>query len=84
VEVHGARAGERVVLNQNWDPGWRASVGRAENWKDTVSEVLPGGEETIVFRYRPPTFWPGVCVLLLTCAAIVWRWRRVRRYASRA
>lgn len=71
VEVHGARAGERLVLNQNWDPGWRAAGLKTEDWHDTVSATLPAADATVVFRYRPLTFWPGVLVFVATCAGLL-------------
>ncbi|MGH7293368.1 MAG: hypothetical protein ACRELB_00475 [Polyangiaceae bacterium] len=81
VEVHGAQAGHRVVLDQNYDPGWTANGARSENFHDTVSATLPAGDATVVFRYRPLTLWPGVAVFVLTCAALVWAYVRARRRA---
>jgi len=79
VEVHGAQAGEHVVLNQNWDPGWSASGRQLENWEDTVSADLHEPDATVVFRYRPPTFWPGVLVFFVTLGWIGWAYRHARR-----
>ena len=79
VEIHGARPGERVVLNQNYDPGWSANGRRAEEWHDTVSAPIQGTDSTFVFRYRPPTFWPGVLVSVASCAGIAWAYVLVRR-----
>jgi hypothetical protein len=79
VEVHGAQAGEHLVLNQNYDPGWSASGRKLENWKDTLSAGLDAADATVVFRYRPPTFWPGVSLLLVTMGWIGWAYRRARR-----
>ena len=84
VEVHGALAGEHVVLNQNYDPGWIANGTTSLDWKDTVSAPLSAPDETIVFRYRPPTFLLGIGLFLLTCGAIGWVWNRTRRSASNA
>jgi hypothetical protein len=78
VEVHAAQAGVHVVLNQNWDEGWSANGTRALNWSDTVAAPLSAPEETIVFRYRPPTFLPGIGIFLLTCGIIGWAWNRSR------
>jgi hypothetical protein len=84
IDVHGAQAGERLVLNQNWDPGWRASGGDAGEWRDTVSAVLYKGDGTVVFRYRPPTFWPGVGIFGATAAAIAAVYIVARRRRSLA
>jgi hypothetical protein len=86
VEVHGAQPGERLVLNQNWDEGWRATGGDAGEWRDTVSAILRQGDGPVVFRYRPPTFWPGVVlcgVTVLGIAASAWTARRARIRARR-
>jgi hypothetical protein len=79
VEVHGAQAGEHLVLNQNWDPGWSASGRHLENWQDTLSADLHESDATVVFRYRPPTFWPGVSLFVVTLGWIGWAYRRARR-----
>jgi hypothetical protein len=79
VEVHGAQAGEHLVLNQNWDPGWSASGRKLESWHDTVSADLHESDGAVVFRYRPPTFWPGIFVLLVTLGSIGWAYHRARR-----
>jgi hypothetical protein len=79
VEVHGAHAGDRLVLNQNWDAGWRAAGARTEEWHDTVSAALPAGDTTLVFRYRPLTLWAGVLVFVATCVGIGAVYRRSRR-----
>jgi hypothetical protein len=78
VAVHGAQAGEHVVLNQNYDEGWSADGQAAANWSDAVAAQLHGSDATIVFRYRPPTFWPGVLLGLATASGIVFLWRRTR------
>jgi hypothetical protein len=70
VSVHGAQAGEHVVLNQNWDPNWTANGARALNWSDQVAAELHGRDGTVVFRYLPRYFWPGVALFVLTSAGI--------------
>jgi hypothetical protein len=82
VATHGATPGEHVVLNQNWDPGWSvANVKgtKTEEWKDTVSAIVSSPEQTLVFRYRPLAWWPGLGVFVGSVGAIVWSWRRRRR-----
>ena len=79
VEVHDARAGEHLVLNQNYDPGWSASGRSVENWEDTVRVDLHEADATVVFRYRPPTFWPGVLLFFVTVGGIGWAYRRARK-----
>jgi hypothetical protein len=79
VAVHGAQAGEHVVLNQNFDPGWTADGSRAQNWADQVSAPLHGPDTTIVFRYRPVLWWPGLLVFAATVGGVGWAFWRVRR-----
>jgi hypothetical protein len=81
VEVRGANPGTRVVLDQNYDPGWSANGTATESWHDTVAATVPSADATIVFRYRPPTFWPGVAVFVVTCGVLVWAFVRARRRA---
>ncbi len=83
VAVHGAQAGEHVVLNQNWDPGWRAGGEPALDMADQVAAQLHGPDSTIVFRYRPRLFWPGVAVFVVTTAGLIARAWLARRATSR-
>jgi hypothetical protein len=87
VTVHGGKPGEYVVLNQNWDDGWRANGSRATNWSDQVAAQLHGGDEAIVFRYRPRLWWAGVLTFIMTAGAIGYAsWlvrKRERRRARR-
>jgi hypothetical protein len=78
VQVHGAQPGDRVVLDQNWDSGWSASPGPAAEWHETVSTLLHDSDATIVFRYRPRTFWPGVLLFLAWGTALVAIAKRTR------
>ena len=78
VAVDGASAGDRLVLNENWDPGWSADGRRAEAFEDTISTVLRGGEREVVFRYRPRTQWPALATFVVALAALVAWVRRGR------
>ncbi|HEX3343434.1 MAG TPA: hypothetical protein VHS09_02625 [Polyangiaceae bacterium] len=84
VEVHGAQPGEHVVLNQNYDPGWSARGHEVDDWLDTVRADLHEPDATVVFRYRPPTFLPGVLVFVVTLGGIGWAYRRARRARAAA
>jgi hypothetical protein len=81
VEVTGAQAGEHLVLNQNFDEGWSANGESTQNWSDQVATQLHGPASTVVFRYRPPTFIPGILVFALTVGGIVFVVRRRRMIA---
>lgn len=84
VSVRGARAGEHLVLNQNWDPGWMANGVPVLDRHDAVATTLDGPVETVRFTYRPRT-WPwGLGVLALTLASLAAAaWTRSRSGAER-
>jgi hypothetical protein len=79
VAVSGAKPGEHVVLNQNWDAGWSATGtkgAKTAELRDQVSARIAAPEQTFVFRYRPLAWWPGLGIFVATVGAIVWAWRR--------
>src|SRR6188768_124526 len=53
VEVAGARAGDRLVINQNFDPGWHVDGRPAEPYRDALASTLPIASGRYTFR-----FWP--------------------------
>ena len=80
VEVEGAQQGDHVVLNQNWDPGWRVGDTAAVNYRDAVATLVGGSpRQTVRFHYWPRTFGLGLAVTALTLAAIGYARRRARR-----
>jgi hypothetical protein len=79
VSVTGAQPGEHVLLNQNWDSGWRANGEPAQNWSDTVAAQLHDSDATIVFRYRPRLLVSGLVLFAMTAAGIVAVYVRSRR-----
>jgi hypothetical protein len=77
VAVEGAEAGERVVLNQNWDPGWTADGAPAAAYEDAVASVLRAPSQTVRFRYWPRSLGAGLAVFGLTLAVLAaWLLRR--------
>jgi hypothetical protein len=83
VTVHGARPGEHLVLNQNWDPGWAADGRAAESWRDAVSVVLGAGEQTVEFRYRPRSLWIAMTPALLAISLLIALRNRSARWTER-
>jgi hypothetical protein len=61
------RAG-RVVVNQNWHPGWRASVGRVVPEDGLLAVELPEGEHVLTLAFRP---WSATAGLLVTNVALL-------------
>jgi hypothetical protein len=83
VEVTMTEPG-RILVNQNYYPGWTASVGTAVDLDGKLAVDLPEGSHALVLRYRPPMLWEGAAATvagLLACAGI-FAWRRRRRRAS--
>ena len=74
---------DTVVLNQNYDRGWRASVGEATQHDGHLAVRLPAGEHTVQLRYSSWLFLLGIVVSAAALAAALWamhsRGRRVRR-----
>jgi hypothetical protein len=71
VKVDRASPGATVVVNQNWDPGWRADGAEAMNFAGTIGARVTQPTQVLRFRYRPRGWWAGVTLLVLTLAAIV-------------
>lgn len=78
VSVIGGRPGDMLVLNQNWDPGWRANWRSVTPWHDTVATPLTTADEVVTFRFIPRFFFLGCFFVLVGIGAIVWL-SRVRR-----
>ena len=81
VAVEGASPGDHIVLNQNWDAGWRADGSAALAYRDAVSTLATSANETVRFHYWPRTQWLGLGVTLLTLAGIAFALRRTKRLA---
>jgi hypothetical protein len=62
VAVHweGAAVGDLLVLNQNWDPGWRAGGKSAMSWESLPAMPVDAVTGEAVFRYRPRFLWLGI------------------------
>lgn len=61
----------RIVVNQNWLPGFSAQNGRAEPWVGLLSVLPEPGAGKVTLRYRPPglALYAAVSVLSLLCLA---------------
>jgi hypothetical protein len=78
VSYEGAAAGDWVVLNQNFDPGWRANEAPAASHDRAVAFKAEGATGTVTFSYRPRTWWPSLLVFAVTLAGCV-AWVRRRQ-----
>ena len=63
VRVTGARKGDHVALDQNYDPGWLVNGRPALAVSDVPAATLQSSDETVVFRYRPKTLWLGLAIV---------------------
>jgi hypothetical protein len=81
VALRGARTGDVVVYNMNYDAGWRSDAGEVVRYEDKVAVRLDAEPSTLTFTYRPRSFAFGVSVGVLTlvgCAVVFVRDRRRR------
>jgi hypothetical protein len=70
VSFTGAAPGDLLVLNQNWDPGWRVNDTPAENEADRVGFVLPSAQGSARFAFWPRGLGWGIFLFMLTVAAL--------------
>jgi hypothetical protein len=79
VQVDGAQTGDRLVLNQNFDPGWHANGAATEPYRDAIATKLTAPSGTVTFRFWPRGLTPGLIVFVITLAGAVVRYLRGRR-----
>jgi hypothetical protein len=79
VHVEGATPGDLLVLNQNWDPGWRADGEPAVDSHDAVATVIRAPNETVMFRYRPHFWWLSLTICAATVGGVIAAFERRRR-----
>jgi hypothetical protein len=79
VEVNGARVGDRLVINQNFDPGWHVDGRPTEPYRDALATTLSAANGRYTFRFWPRGLTPGLALLALTLAALgACYWRRAK------
>jgi hypothetical protein len=69
----------RVMLNQNWAPGWTSTAGpiKAGPRTELSSVTVPAGRSgRYAFAFTPPGFYAGSALFLIALAATAWAWRR--------
>ncbi len=79
VHVDGAVPGDLLVLNQNWDPGWRGDGSPAVAFHDAVATVIQAPNETVLFRYRPHYWGVSLGISIVTVTGIAFAYARRRR-----
>jgi hypothetical protein len=83
VEVEGARPGDRLVINQNFDPGWSVQGEETrvvEPYQDMISTRVRAARERVVFEFWPRGLSAGLAILAVTLGALAGLayWRRAR------
>jgi hypothetical protein len=69
----------RLLVNQNWHPGWRSSVGTVVSDDGLLAVDLPSGEHDVTLAFRPRSALAGGAVTLIALASLVVLGMRARR-----
>jgi hypothetical protein len=71
----------RLIVNQNFDPGWRASQGTVRSVAGLLAVDLDAGEHEVTLAHRPEGIFPGVVLTLagVALSLVVLRSLRTRR-----
>jgi hypothetical protein len=72
VSVHGGRPGDLLVLNQNWDPGWRANGASVVDYRSAIAAPIHDADEVVTFRFVPRFFGTGCLLLVAAVVGLVW------------
>ena len=68
-----------VAVNQNWNAGWRSSVGEVKSDHGLLTVALPEGTHDVSLRFEPRSATGGALVSLVALAALVLLGVRARR-----
>jgi hypothetical protein len=61
----------RLLVNQNWHPGWRSTVGTVVSEDGLLAVDLPAGESDVRLSFRPTSALAGGAVTLVALASLV-------------
>ena len=79
VEVAGARVGDRLVVNQNFDPGWHVDGRATESRHDALAAVVTAPSGRLTFRFWPRGLSAGLVALAFTLVSLgLVHWRRAK------
>jgi hypothetical protein len=68
----------RIVVNQNWHPGWHPSVGTLVDDDGRIAVDAPAGTYDLTLRFAPRSAIGGGATTLLALVVCVVVWRRWR------
>lgn len=66
-----ARNSDRLVINQNYDKGWRVKGKIAENFNGLLSTTVTPSDKIVEFYYLPTSFIIGLIVTLVSIISVV-------------
>jgi len=69
----------RLAVNQNYHPGWRASVGTVADDEGLLTVDLPAGHHQVSLRFLPRSALGGAAATLAALAVLIWMAARARR-----
>jgi hypothetical protein len=69
----------RVLVNQNWAPGWHATTGKVVSHEGLLAVDMPAGAHEVVLSFLPWSTLGGAAVTLASLLSLVWIGVRSRR-----
>ena len=69
----------RVLVNQNWAPGWHATVGKVVSHEGLLAVDMPAGAHEVALTFLPWSTLGGATVTLVSLLALVLIGLRARR-----
>lgn len=72
----------RVLVNQNWAPGWHATVGKVVSHEGLLAVEMPAGTHEVALTFLPWSTLGGAAVTLVSLLALVWIGVRARGHAE--
>ena len=69
----------RVLVNQNWAPGWHATVGKVVSHEGLLAIDMPPGAHEVALSFLPWSTLGGATVTLTSLLALAWIGVRARR-----
>lgn len=76
IELRGGRVGDRLIYNQNFDPGWRVNGVPAARYRDALAAEITSPDARLTFEFWPRGLSFGLATLALTLLGLsisVWR-----------
>jgi hypothetical protein len=72
----------RVLVNQNWAPGWHASLGKVVSHEGLIAVDVPAGARDLKLTFLPWTTLGGAATTLVALLALAFLGLRARRHGE--